>query len=204
MTRQQLRERMQSEFENTANFSDLDYNDAISQGHQEILNFAGVHVKISSFPLTANKSYYDLLEVFPDCIAVIAMFNPQTNYWLDATSIQKMDQCGQDWEVLTGTVDEFIPITYRFIAISRKPTTDDETLGIVYVARGPSLNTDTDNIRLIDDHMKALEAYVTSDLQSKLQEWTKALVNFKEYIERLNDIKTAFKARINPDRIPQL
>lgn len=204
MTRQQLRERMQSEFDSTANFTDLDYNDAINQGHQEILNFAGVNVKIDSFILTANKTYYDLVTEFSDLLAVIAIFNPDGNYWLTPTSIVKLDQTAEDWEVLTGFVEEFVPITYRYIAISRKPTTDGDTLGIVYIAKGNTLNSDSDVANIIEDHVKALESYVTSDLQSKLQEWTKATLAHKEYVKRMQDLKTAYKARINPDRIPQL
>lgn len=204
MTRDDLKTRLQVHFESSDNLNDQDYDDAIQDGYEEIIAGSGCLFKAATLSFTANLSYYDLRNLLPDFLGIVAIFNVVTKRWMCPISYRKLDDETYDWETKIGTPDFFCPLSHRFMAIYRKPgVADYGNMYIFYRATAPILTGSTD-ILIPDDHMKIFEDYSFTDLNDRMQEFSKASRTFKEYVMGMEKFRQSIKYDRVPDRMPNL
>lgn len=204
MFRTELETRLQNYFNNTAFYDTQSINDAIQDGLDEVCAFTGCIYKSAQLPFTQFTTYYDLLTLLPDYIGVVAIFNKVTNRWLTPSSLKKFNLDRPDWDTAYGTPWFFSPISHRYIAIYKKPAVSDYgNMFVYYRAAAPTLS-DTTPIPIPDEHIAALESYCETDLWEQAQEWGKAGIEIKEYIQDLNALRVLMRNKRNPDRYVSL
>ncbi len=204
MTRDELKANIKVEFEDSANFLELDYDTAIQDGYEEIVATSGCIFKSATIPFEKDLTYYDLRSEIPDFLGVVAIFNPVTRFYLCPLSLRKLDQERSDWECNYGTPEYFCPISHRAMAIYKKPAIEDYgDMYIFYRATAPILSGGT-TILIPDDHIKVLENYSFLDLHDRRQEYAKASTVFTDYIKRLEQFRQSVVNQRITDRLSSL
>jgi hypothetical protein len=204
MTRDELKAQLQVGFDSSANYEDQDYDTAIQDGYEETVAVSGCIFKSVVLPFTQNLTYYDFRTLISDFLGVVAIFNGVTKRWLFPLSMRKMDSLGTDWETLYGTPDTFIPISHRYVAITRKPAVANYgDMYVFYRATAPLLTASTD-LGIPEDHIQVLQDYAFTDLLERNQEFGKASIVFKEYVEELQQFRESILNQRVPDRLPAL
>lgn len=204
MTRDELQVRLQNYFENNTYFSNTDFVASIQDGYDEAIAATGVIIKATTLPFQKDLSYYDLRTLIPDYLGIIAIFNSLTKRWLIPTSVNKLDRHRYDWEICYGTPEYFSVISFRYMALFRKPHVDNYgTMFVYYAATAPTLGA-SDTILVPDDYLTTLEDYSITDLQEQQQEWNKAGRHFEAYMSNLEDLRVWCKNRRMSDRVPSL
>jgi hypothetical protein len=203
VNRSELRGRLQNHFNNTVYYTQEDLDDSIQDGIDEVCAFSGCIFKSAQLPITNGTTYYDLLTLLPDYIGVVAIFNKAINRWLIPSSIRKFEQDRPDWDSIYGTPTQFCPINHRYVALYRKPSSDDYgNMVVLYRAAAPILSDEL-TIPIPDDH-DALENYVITDLWEQAQEWDKSSTALKTYIESLDALRVLIQNKRNSDRLMSL
>lgn len=204
MTRAELRTRLKLYHENTTYYTDTDFNNSIQDGYDEVAAFSGCILKATTTPFVKDLTYYDMRALIPDYIGVISLFNPLTKWWLQPSSIEKWEQEDDNWECLYGTPDEFTPVSHRYVAITRKPSAlAYGDMWVFYIASAPTLG-DSDTLVGIPDEYMPVEDYVITDLYEMQQEWTKAIGQFKSYVENGDTFTKWMQNNRSVDRIKGL
>lgn len=203
MTRAELRTRLKLYHENTTYYTDIDFNDSIQDGYDEVVALTGCILKAAVIPYVPSLTYYDMRVLIPDYVGVIAIFNPNNKRWLCPTSILKLEQVEDDWETRIGTPDSFAPVSHRYVAIYRKMTVLYGDMWVYYVASAPTL-TDSDPLIGIPEEYMPVENYVITDLYEQQQEWTKALGQFRDYVALNEQLTTWMQNARSIDRIKGL
>lgn len=201
MTRVDLQVRLQNHFNNSVYYDIQSMNDSIQDGMDDAAAFAGgIIFKSTTLAFQQDVTYYDMLTLLPDYIGLYAMFNHTINRFMFPTSVKQLDQVRIDWESAYGVPYYFVPINHRYIAIYKKPSIPNYgEMFVYYIAAAPVL-TDSTEIQIPDDHIKALESYCIQDLWAQQQEFTKASEYFETYIKDLEDLRVWVKNRRNSDR----
>lgn len=204
MTRVDMQVRLQNFFQNSSYYQNFDLNNSIQDGMDEVAATTGCVMASATIPFIANKTYYDLLTLLPNYLGVVAIFNSTINRWLFVSSIRKFNQVRIDWDTAYGTPYYFSPISHRYIAIFRKPSTPTYgNMYIFYVASAPLLFDGTP-IPIPEDHIQALESYNILDLWEQNQEFGKCSEYFEEYTQNLEILRVYMKNKRNPDRMMSL
>lgn len=204
MTRHDLEHRIRNHFENDTYYSSDDVVNSIQDGYDETVVYTGLILKATTIPFTSLLSYYDMITLIPDFMAVVAIFNSVTRKWMIPTSLRKLDQVRPDWETAYGTPMYFAPVSHRYVAIFMKPlAVGYGDMYIFYKATAPQA-ADTDTILIPEDYNHCLIDYVISDLWEQNQEWGKAGVHLQAYQESLEDLRLWMKSQRLPDRLPGL
>lgn len=190
VTRVDLRGRLDSFFQNPNYYLNVDFNDAIQDGYDEVAAFTGCIVKSVTIPFANNRTYYDMLSLIPDYIGIYSAFNSVTKRWMLPTSLRKLDRAFNgvltSWEVTTGSPEFFVPISYRYVAIYRKPVIDNYGNMVVFYRASAPVISDSTCILIPGDHMQCLEEYTITDLLEQNQEFTKAGDRLQEYVRTLD------------------
>jgi len=202
-TRADLEIRLRNYFENNTYYSSEDFLNSIQDGYDETVAFSGVNVKATTLTIQPNLSYYDFRTLIPDYLGLIALFNSVTRRWMIPTSVRKLDKIRPDWETCLGTPEYFVPITFRYLALFRKPAATYGDMYVFYVATAPTIGQD-DEIIIPADYQNALSDYCITDLLEQQQEFSKAMTRFKSYVDNLKELQRWAKAQRIPDRMPSL
>lgn len=204
MTRLDLQTDLQLHFNNSTYYTIDDLNNSLQDGLDEIVPFSGCVYKSAVVQITQFTTYYDLLTLLPDYVGIVAIFNTTIRRWMWPTSLRKLNQSRIDWDVAYGTPEYFVPINHRYIAIYKKPAVAHYgNLLVFYLASAPTLG-DTTIIPIPDEYGTVLESYSKADLWEQAQEWGKAGVELKNYIESLEELRVLMKSKRNRDRLPSL
>lgn len=200
MTYSELEARIQTHFENNTYYSSGDIAASIADGYQEVAAYTGCILKSTILAVDANKSYYDLISDISDLIGVICIYNNVTKRWMVPTSLQKLKALSNRWDTVIGTPEQFAIISYRYMALFRKPSVAGYgDLVVYYVAAAPSISGSTAFL-IKDEHMNALEDYVKTDLWEQQQEWSKATTQFKYYIQNSTLLRSSIQTQRARDR----
>lgn len=204
MTRDDFKTNLEVEFENSDNYSEADLDNAIQEGYEEVSSFAGSIFKATTLAFTADLTYYDLKELISDYLGLVALYNTVTRRWMVPTSMKRLEAERWDWETAVGTPEWFVPISYRYMAIYKKPGEPDYgDLHVFYRATAPVL-AGSDDILIPEDHIGVLEDYAAMDLLEKTQEWTKASMVMKRYQEGILTFRDFVQNSRLKGRIPIL
>lgn len=201
MNRVQHREQLKNFLNNTVYYTDIDYNDSIQDGVDEICAFTGAIYRSGVLPFEQYKTYYDFRTLLPDYVGVIAIFNKTIKRFLVPSSLKKFNNYRIDWDSAYGTPDYFAPISHRYVAIFRKPAAAGYgDMVVFYRAAAPTLSDSTE-IPIPEDHMNCLEHYNFMDLFEQQQEFSKASLQMGYYEEDLKALHDLMRGKRNSDRV---
>lgn len=201
MTRLELQQRLQNNFNNSVYYTGQNLNDSIQDGLDEVVAFAGTGFASIELPFTQNLSYYDMIILTGgNYIGAIAMFNKVIRRWMIPKSRRKFENVRVDWETAPGTPEYFAPVSHRYLAIYKKPVVPNYGNFIMFYRSAAPTLTDSTPIPLPDDHITTLESYCKCDLWEQNEEFTKAGIELKNYIEELAETRK-FMSKKDPDRM---
>jgi hypothetical protein len=204
MTRDQITGRVQVNLNDEGVFySTDDLNDSIQDGYAEVAAVTGCIFKATTINLVDNLTYYDFGNLISDYLGVTAIFNPTTKQWLNPTNLRVLEELRDDWELAIGNPFLFWPINFRYVAIYPKPVTTSGILYIFYRATADVLSG-LATPQIPEEYQGVLESYVTCDLQEQAEEFTKAQIEFKSYVESIKEIKQAIHSFRQPDLVHRL
>jgi hypothetical protein len=204
MNRIDMATRLQNYFNNPIYYTGIDLNDSIQDGLDEVVAFSGCVYNSATVPFQANLTYYNMRQLLPDYLGVIAIFNNVIKRWLLPTSLRKLNQDRIDWECVGGTPYYFSAVNHRFVAIYRKPLVSAYgNMFIYYRATAPLLNDQT-LIPIPDDHLTTLENYSIADLLEQQQEWSKAGERLETYMKDLEQLRVYMRNKRDPERMMSL
>ena len=199
MTRDQIAARLQANLQDLGVFYETaDLNDSIQDGYSEIVSLTGCIFKAARVAQVSNLTYYDMAAYIPDFWAVTAIWNTNTKRWLTPTNIKLLDDLRNDWELANGNPFLFWPVNFRFVAFYPKLATASGYFYIFYRAQADTLSASTiPNIP--EDLQGILEDYSTCDLLEQAEEFTKAKLQFTEYVKGIRALKQATRSFRLPD-----
>ncbi len=187
MTFEQIKSSVKSNLDDVGVFfSEADLTESLEDAHSEILFLSKCRVKKLTLDFIA-RPYYDfkILGV-EDFIACMAVYNNNTNRWLfDDLTVRDFDDIRQDWELWTGTPQNWAPVNLDLVAIVPYMSPAEGNFDLYYVAKAPTLTDTSESPLLATDAQKLLEFYCTADLLEQAEEFTKASTYWKEYFEGL-------------------
>lgn len=199
MTRDQISDKVKRYLNDEGIFYTADdLNDSIQDGYAEVTAFTGCIFKATSISLTGSLTYYDFGALIPDYLGVTAIFNPTTKRWLSPTNLRLLENIRDDWELAVGNPFLFWPINFRFVAIYPKLLTTSGTLYVFYRATADTL-VGTSVPQIPEEHQSIIEDYVKCDLQEQAEEFTKAKLEFSNYILGIKELKLAQRSFRQPD-----
>lgn len=204
MTKADLIKRIQLQLNNDVYYTATDLNDSIQDCLDEIVAFSGLRLLAASIPFVNNLTYYDLQTLLPNFLAIYAVYNRVTKRWMYPNSIRRFDNDRLDWETAPGTPYFFSPISYRYMAIYKKPVVDTYgDMWIFYIGTADILDNE---VSLLPNTIRAelLDSAVFTDLYEQNQEWTKAQNFFTNYQEGLLELRNWIQTGRIPDRILHL
>lgn len=199
MTRDQIVARVQTNLNDSGIFYEtVDLNDSIQDGYSEVAVFTGSIFKAVRVAQVNNLSYYDFGALISDFWAVTAIWNTNTKQWLSPVNVRILDDIRNDWELANGNPFLFWPVNFRFVAVYPKLISASGYFYVFYRAQANVLSgSDTPN--LPDELQGILEDYSTGDLAEQAEEFTKAKLQFQEYIKGLQAVKQATRSFRLPD-----
>src|SRR5882724_3571076 len=100
MTRVELTGRLRNFFQNDTYYQSIDFNDSLQDGIDEICAITGCIFKTAVLPFQQNLTYYNMVNLLPDYIGVVAIYNRVINRWLSVSSLRKFNQRRWDWETV--------------------------------------------------------------------------------------------------------
>lgn len=204
MLQSDLSLRLQNFFANSSYYQGIDLNDSIQDGYDEVCAFSGCILKAAQIPFTNEVTYYDMVGLLPDYIGLVAIFNTTTRRWMWPTSIRKLNDVRIDWETCSGTPYYFCPVSHRYVAIYKKPTTDGYgNMFVYYRAAAPTLASG-DKIQIPDDFALVLQDYSITDLWEQNQEFSKASFQAEAYQKTLEELRVWVHNQRNPERMQSL
>ncbi len=177
MTRDELASLIITNLNDSGVFNTLDeVNDAIQDGYEDLVLTHGLRPKATAISITANMSFYDMVTLIPDFVALRAIFYSTNKRWLISRPLKYFQSIREDWELTTGNPTDFWVANYRRVAIFPHPTTSStNTLWVFYYASAPALTSASQDLNIpVDSGFRALENYATSVLLTKAEEWSKA------------------------------
>ena len=208
MTRLQLKESVR------INLADLgvtfyqedDLNDSIQDAYDDVALLTRCITKTRQMLFESDLVYYNLDSLLSgDYLGTIAIFNHTINLWLgDDISLKDMDNVRRDWELWTGTPQNWCPVDPKRIAIVPHYTgitpswsgafyynafsnafyigsASTPSFTLYYTAEAPTLSADSDTFLIATDMQDLLEFYTTADMLEQAQEFTKAIVWWSKY-----------------------
>ncbi len=177
MTRDELASLIIVNLNDSGVFHDLsEINDAIQDGYEDLVLTHGLRPKANAINATANLTFYDLVTLIPDFVALRAIYHHPTKRWLVSQNLKYLQSCRDNWELAVGNPTDFWVANYRRFALFPHPTvTTENALWIFYYAAAPELTNPAQDLNIpVDSGFRALENYTTSVLLTKAEEWTKA------------------------------
>lgn len=166
-----------------------EYNDAIQDAYDDVTIYCKQIIKNTTLNWIPNLAYYDFKTAgVSDYMGAIAIFNNVNNQWLDdSVSLRQFDSLHPDWEKRLGTVLYWTPVSFKFIAVYPQGNTGSFVLH--YWAEAPVLTADSDEFLIATDMQQLLEKYAVADLLETSNEFTKAMIYWKEYYTQLEIYK---------------
>ena len=173
-------------------YTATDINDSVQDTYDDIVSLSHCIVKKVTLNWTANLSYYDFPTLVSDFMAVVAIFNNVNNRWLhDDKSILDFDMMRNDWEVATGTPQNWAALNYKHTAVFPRYVSAAGTYDLYYWAKAPTV-VDAAAPLIATDFQRLITNGSIADLLESYEEFSKAGIFWNEYVKDLE----AFAERI--------
>lgn len=188
MTRDEIVAHIGEDLNSAAYYTSEDLNDSMQDAYDEIAAFTGCITKSAPVPFEANTVYYDFLELIPEFVTVLGIWNGRTKKWMIPVSYREMDNYRSDWELSRGEPFAFCPVNYRYIAIFPSPSDSNNYMHVFYRAQAEEM-TGSSEPSVPDDIVEEIfGAYVMTDMHEQQMEWVKAKRRWKTYQQKITDL----------------
>lgn len=182
---------------------DSDLTDSIQDGYEEVCALAQTREKMALLSFVSDLTYYNFYTLIDDYVNVIAIFNKNTNRWLDQRDKQFFDIVRYDWECAHGNPSDYWPVDFQRIAFYPHLVSAIGQMEVFYAAKANIL-TDASTPEVLDPNTRILEYYCTADLLEQAEEFTKAAIWWEKYQMELSLLISRTSNRLFPDRVRQL
>jgi len=184
-------------------FTLLDFTDSIQDGYNLAVGYSECIEGYGTIDFVSELTYYDFSTLLTNYLRPLAIFNNNTNRWLEATSLKELQKIDYKWETVHGEPIMFWPINFKYVALFPRPSTATGNMTIFYKKVADTLTGGT-TPEIPDECVDVLEQYVTSDMLDQLEEYNKSTRYFKEMQETLEGLKKLVNKRLLPDIILRL
>jgi len=184
-------------------YSADDINDSIQDGYNEVVALSRTIEATQTISFTSNLTYYKFGTIISDYIHVVAIFNNNTNTWLDYISLKLLQEGNARWETTEGQPKFFTVFEDRYIALYPKQSTASGNMLVLYKGTANTLLAATEPT-IPDSHQIILEQYSTGDLLEQAEEFKKAQEWQDEYFKQTKELMQQMFERNNTDRIARL
>lgn len=176
-----------------------DINNSLQDGYDEVAAASGCIEKMVAIPFTLNTVYYDLRTLISDFVCLVGIYNRRVKRWMTPCSCRELDQLRSDWELATGEPFAFWPVNYRYMAIypaiNAVGTVAINYMYIVYKAAADTLADSTEPAIPLPIQGDILEEYTLMDMYEQAEEWTKASLSNKHYLEKHDELRVLIEKR---------
>ena len=186
MNRDEIKNRVRDNLldEGQVHWEDFDLNTAIQDGYDEVALFTQCIEKVATLTLVSNLTYYKMIDYFSDYYRIVAIWNTDTNRWLEPIAISELNESHPRWETLIGQPAFFTPIGIDYVAITKKPLIATSTLLIFYISTANTLAGSTIPTIPISSH-EVLEDYATAILLDQTLEYAKSQRYYENYLRKI-------------------
>lgn len=205
MTRQQVKEAVLKNLNDAGAvyYTADDLNDSIQDAYDDIVALSQCLISSITLNWQSNQTYYFFESLgATDFLAVLAVFNHNTNRFLDdSISLTQFDRIRDDWEIWGGQPEYWAPHSFESAAIIPRLVVATGQYTLYYTKRAPAMSQDADAFlftRLAED---LVEQYVTADLLEQAEEFIKAGIFWKVYFEGIIAYKEQCKNIAKADLI---
>ena len=189
-------------------YSADDINNSIQDGYDEVVAIGQPIEKVATLSWVSSLVYYNFRNLISDFIRPIAIFDNNSNRWLEHKSLQFLQAQRQDFELIAGPPFWYYVLDYNYTAVSPRYEAASGTFDVLYKASADTLSGGTVP-SLPDSLTSVLESYGTADLLEQAEEYEKATkywygnpkINQFGYFDYLEKIKKEVRSRESPDRI---
>lgn len=175
-------------------YSAADLVESMEDAYSDILFHTRCLIKKVTLDFIAG-CYYDfsLLGV-EDFMCVIAIFNNNTNRWLDDNvNLRQLDNIRTDWEIAEGQPQLWCPVSFGMNVIWPYIAIPTGNFDLYYAATAPSIGDFTETPSIASDAQGLIEQYSTGDLLEQAEELIKANEYFKGYNTNLESYSSRVK-----------
>ena len=202
MTRLEILERVRGNLYDTGmdHWETYDLHTAIQDGYEEVAVFTQCIETVGTLNLVGNLSWYKMTDYFSDYFRIVAMWNNQTNRWLEPIAVSELGAWHERWETQNGEPAFFSPVGLEYVALCKKPATTTGSLLVFYASTADTL-TDNDTPVIPPASHTVLEDYATSILLDQALEFSKASAYYEQYLGKIKNIVRDMNSRSLPDRL---
>jgi hypothetical protein len=177
---------------NISFFSGPDIDDSVTDAYNDIvIRSKCILKKAAGLSWIGALSYIDFVADYgiTDYLATTAIFNVNLNRFLeDNLAITHFDIIRNDWEICVGEPTNWAPSSAKRIAIFPRQSVSQGTFDLYYWATPPTI-ADADTPLIASDKQQMFDQYSVADLLEQAEEYTKAMVFWKEYFKNLEEYK---------------
>lgn len=184
-------------------YSEDDLNDSIQDGYDEVAVLTECVENAAQVNFQSELTFYDFASLLTGYIRIFAIWNNNTNRWLDPISENELSELRDDWEISNSEPTNYCTESPRYIALFPRPLVASGYM-ICFYKQQADILIGTSVPQIPVEHDDVLELYATADLLDQTQEYAKAVKYFQEYAARISDIKKAVNSRSLPDRVSAL
>lgn len=167
-------------------YTTTNVDNSIQDAYDDVAVLTQCIVKKATVNFTTDP-YYDFKQLgISDFLAATAIFNQNTNRWLqDNITIRDLDLMRDDWELWNGTPNWWAAANFKYTVIMPKYSTVPLLpMDLYYWATAPTVFDI--NVPLIPtDIHDLIEDYSTADLLEQAEEYTKANAYWKDYFDNI-------------------
>jgi len=184
-------------------FTSDNISEAIQDGYDSSINLLLPLTDVQTVNFTSNLVYYDLYNTVKNYLHILAIFNNNTNRWLDFRTIKWLEDRRNAWELTEGQPEVFTLIDYKYIALWPTLSTASGNMDIFYKKKGIQLAS-TDLIDILDMEPDLVEWYSTADCLEQIEEFEKAKTYFQFFTESIRIGQKLVQGRAGKDLAFQL
>jgi len=185
-----------------ANFFDPndDIIPSIQDGYNLTVAFCETIEKRQSINFQGGLVVYDLSSLISDFLRVYGIYNNDTQRWMEPTTLLRLWQMRDDWELCNGQPYMFWPISYQHVALFPVPATSAGSMTVMYKAKAPTVTANMTPV-IPEASVEALEFFSTGDMLTQCEEFIKALKWHGLYEEQVEDIVRLVRDRTRPNHM---
>lgn len=203
MNTQQVVSRVQRNLDDLgASFFDpnVDIVPSVQDGYNLTAAFCETIETRQNVSFQAGLVIYNFPTLITNFLRVYGIYNNNTNRWLEPTTLMRLYQLRDDWELCNGEPYLFWPISYQHVAIFPVPATATGNMTVMFKAKAATLTSNATPV-LPESNVDALEAFSTSDMLTQCEEFVKALKWAQLYEEHIVDICRIVRERSRPNQL---
>ena len=184
-------------------FTNNNIDEAVQDGYDSIVSLLLPLTATKTLDFVDNLVYYDFYNLIPNYIHVLAIYNNNTDRWLDFRTSKWLEGRRYDWELTEGQPEVFTVIDYRYVALWPTLSSASGNMDIYFKKTGPQL-VSSDTIDILDIEPEVIEWFSTADCLEQIEEFEKAQAYFQNFTESIRTGQLLIAGRAGKDLAFQL